>query len=64
MKEKIIVSTATLVTSLASYYYAKTGNKDAIPYMMLGGFLGAVIGETIVYLTTSKGKSQIPKNKI
>jgi hypothetical protein len=64
MKEKIIVSTATLVTSLASYYYAKSGSKDAIPYMMLGGFLGAVIGETIVYLTTSKGKTETPKSKV
>ena len=64
MKEKIIVSTATLVTSLASYYYAKSGSKDAIPYMMLGGFLGAVIGETIVYLTTSKSKRATPKDKI
>jgi hypothetical protein len=64
MKEKIIVSTATLVTSLASYYYAKSGSKDAIPYMMLGGFLGAVIGETIVYLTTSKSKNETPKSKI
>jgi uncharacterized membrane protein YfcA len=48
MKEKTIVSTATLLASLLSYWYAKEANKDAVPYMMMGGFLGAIIGETIV----------------
>ena len=47
MKEKTIVSTFTLFTSLASYWYAKEVHKDAIPYMMIGGFLGAVAGEVI-----------------
>ena len=47
MKEKTIVSTMTLITSLASYWYAKESQKDAVPYMMLGGFLGAVVGEVI-----------------
>ena len=37
----------TLITSLASYWYAKESGKDAVPYMMLGGFLGAVVGEVI-----------------
>jgi uncharacterized membrane protein YfcA len=48
MKEKTIVSTATLLASLLSYWYAKEANKDAVPYMMMGGFLGSIIGETIV----------------
>ena len=47
MKEKAIVSTATIVTSLLAYWYAKEGQKDAVPYVMLGGFLGSLIGETI-----------------
>lgn len=47
MKEKTIVSSMTLVTSLASYWYAKEVQKDAVPIMMIGGFLGAVAGEII-----------------
>ena len=48
MKEKSIISASTLVVSLLTYWYAKTANKDAAPYVMLGGFLGSLIGETIV----------------
>lgn len=48
MKEKTIVSTSTVIFSLITYCYAKTANKDAAPYMLLGGFLGSLIGETIV----------------
>lgn len=47
MKEKLIVSSATLVASLASYIYAKHVEKDAVPFVMIGGFLGAMIGEVI-----------------
>ena len=47
MKEKTIVSTLTLFSSLASYWYAKEAQKDAVPFMMIGGFLGAVAGEII-----------------
>ncbi|MGF2410740.1 hypothetical protein [Ferruginibacter sp.] len=45
MKEKSIVATATFVTSLLSYLYAREAQKDAVPYVMVGGFLGALIGE-------------------
>jgi len=54
MKEKAIVSTATLVTSLLSYWYAKEAGKDAVPYVMLGGFIGALIGETLVEKSNTK----------
>jgi uncharacterized membrane protein YfcA len=47
MKDKTIVSTATLVASLLTYWYAKEANKDAVPYVMFGGFIGALIGEVI-----------------
>ncbi len=47
MKEKTIVSTMTLATSLAAYLYAKESGKDGVPYVMIGGFLGAVLGEVI-----------------
>lgn len=47
MKEKTIVSTVTLAASLISYFYAKETQKDVVPYVMIGGFVGAVIGEVI-----------------
>ena len=53
MKDKTIVSGITLLTSLLTYLYAKESGKDAVPYVMLGGFIGSIIGETIV----EKGKS-------
>lgn len=45
MKEKTIISTATLLTSLVAYWYAKANGKDAAPYVMMGGFVGSIIGE-------------------
>lgn len=50
MKEKVIVSTSTLFVSLLTYLYAKHCGKDVIPYMMIGGFFGGVLGEVIVHL--------------
>lgn len=47
MREKTIVSTVTLAASLISYFYAKEAHKDVVPYVMIGGFVGAVIGEVI-----------------
>lgn len=47
MKEKALVSTFTLLGSLASYYYGKMHTKDAVPYVMIGGFIGAWIGEIL-----------------
>jgi uncharacterized membrane protein YfcA len=47
MKEKTIVSTSTLVTSLVTYWYAKQTKRDVIPFIMFGGFIGSLIGEAI-----------------
>ena len=47
MKEKTIISAATLLTSLVTYWYAKAAGKDAAPLVMMGGFLGSIIGEGI-----------------
>lgn len=52
MKEKTIVSASTLIVSLLTYAYAKTANKDAVPYVMMGGFIGSIIGETIAEKVT------------
>jgi len=45
--EKKLVSVFTLLGSLASYYYGKSHSKDAIPYVMIGGFVGAWVGEIL-----------------
>lgn len=47
IREKTIVSSVTLFTSLLAYWYAKENDKDAVPYVMIGGFLGSILGETI-----------------
>jgi len=47
MKDKTIISSATLITSLLAYWYAKAAEKDAAPLVMLGGFIGSIIGENI-----------------
>ncbi len=47
MKEKTIISSATLLTSLVAYWYAKASGKDAAPFVMLGGFVGSIIGEAV-----------------
>lgn len=61
MKEKTIVSSCTLLASLASYFYAKHHEKDAVPYVMIGGFIGAAIGEVIAQ-TLLKDKKSEKKN--
>jgi hypothetical protein len=57
MKERTIISTTTLLASLLSYWYAKESGKDAVPYVMMGGFIGAILGETIVEKTKSKNNN-------
>lgn len=47
MKEKRLVSTMTLLTSLAGYFYAKHIERDAVPIVMISGFFGAMLGEMI-----------------
>lgn len=47
MKEKTIISACTLIVSMACYIYAKHSDKDAVPFVMVGGFVGALIGEMI-----------------
>lgn len=56
MKEKTIISTATLLTSLVAYWYAREVGKDAVPYVMLGGFLGSIIGEGLADQVAKKKK--------
>lgn len=61
MKEKTIVSSVTLAASLISYFYAKETHKDTIPFVMIGGFMGAVIGEVIVGAINNSNNNQNEK---
>jgi uncharacterized BrkB/YihY/UPF0761 family membrane protein len=47
MKEKAIASGVTLFASMLCYYYAKQAAKDTVPYVMVGGFIGAIVGEML-----------------
>ena len=47
MKEKTIISDTTLLVSLLSYWYAKAAEKEIAPFIMMGGFIGSIIGENI-----------------
>jgi uncharacterized membrane protein YfcA len=58
INEKTIVSSVTLLTSLGTYFYAKTVDKDAVPYVMLGGFIGAILGEAISGIVLKNGKDK------
>jgi uncharacterized membrane protein YfcA len=57
MKEKSIVASTTLITSLLSYAYAKETGKDAVPFVMVGGFIGSIIGEGIAELIKNNNKT-------
>ena len=64
MKERTIVSAFALLSSLGAYYYSKQYNKDTTPMVMIGGFLGAMIGEVISQLAEQEKKHHhIPKRK-
>ena len=48
MRDKSIISAMTLALSLAGYFIARHEAKDTAPYVMIGGFIGEIIGESIV----------------
>ena len=57
MKEKTIISTVTLFTSLLAYWYAREAEKDSVPYVMIGGFLGSIIGDALAEKVTNSNNS-------
>lgn len=63
LKEKAIVSSFTLISSLTGYYYAKSKEKEAMPYVMIGGFLGAMLGEVIALAFCSHEDENIANRK-
>lgn len=58
INEKTIVSTVSLAASLATYFYAKAVNKDVVPYVMVGGFIGAIFGEAIAGIVLRDDKDK------
>jgi uncharacterized membrane protein YfcA len=58
MKEKTIVSTITLLASLGAYFYAKSVQKDAVPYVMIAGVAGALLGEAIAKIVDKANKDK------
>lgn len=60
MNEKRLVSTVTLLTSLCGYFYAKHIEKDAVPIVMISGFFGAMLGETIYSMINEKDDNDKP----
>jgi len=46
--DKVVISATTLITSLLCYAYAKSNRKDAVPIVMVGAFIGSLIGEALV----------------
>lgn len=64
INERTIVSSVTLLASLGTYFYAKVAHKDAVPYVMVGGFIGAIIGEAITGIVLkNKDKDDEDKTK-
>lgn len=58
INEKTIVSTVSLAASLTSYFYAKATHKDIVPYVMVGGFIGAIFGEAIAGIVLKDDKKK------
>ena len=46
--DNTIVSAASLLTSLLFYFYAREAKRDTGPYVMIGAFVGSMIGEVAI----------------
>lgn len=46
--ERTVIAATTLLSSLAFYWYAKAKGKSEVPYVMMGGFMGAVLAELVL----------------
>lgn len=63
MRERTVVSAFALLSSLGAYYYAKQYSKDTTPIVMIGGFLGALVGEVIFEHGKKENKELSTKRK-
>lgn len=48
MSEKTVISAATLTGTLAGYYLSGQKEKHRIPFLLIGGFVGTLVGELVV----------------
>jgi multisubunit Na+/H+ antiporter MnhB subunit len=55
-RDRTVIATTTLISSLAFYWYAKAKSKPEVPYVMIGGFIGAMIAE-LTLLNMNKNKA-------
>ncbi|MCC6371199.1 MAG: hypothetical protein IT236_09365 [Bacteroidia bacterium] len=62
LNEKTIVSGVSLVASLATYFYARESQRDVVPYVMVGGFIGAILGEAIAGIVLDDKKKNNKKD--
>jgi uncharacterized BrkB/YihY/UPF0761 family membrane protein len=56
-RERAVLATTTLISSLAFYWFARAKGKPETPYVMLGGFVGAIVAELII-IETAKTDQQ------
>jgi hypothetical protein len=61
LNEKTIVSGVSLIASLATYFYARDSQRDVVPYVMVGGFIGAIVGEAIAGIVINEDKKKDKK---
>ncbi|MFB6453809.1 hypothetical protein ACE38W_00955 [Chitinophaga sp. Hz27] len=54
-RERTVIATTTLLSSLVFYWYAQSKGKSEVPFLMVGAFVGAVLGELVLM--------EIEKNK-
>lgn len=47
-RDRTVIATGTLLSSLAFYWYAKSKGKSEVPYLMVGAFAGAVLAELVL----------------
>lgn len=63
MKERTIVSACTMIGSLTAYYYAKHQTKDPAPLVMMGGFIGALLGEVVSQIAIKESDTNSSQNQ-
>lgn len=50
-RERAVIATTTLISSLAFYWFAQAKGKPEAPYLLLGGFVGAIVAEVVLTKT-------------
>ena len=55
-RDRTVIATTTHISSHAFYWFAKAKGKPEVPYVMIGGFVGAIVAE-LALLNTTKQQS-------